>query len=320
MQVVIYHRNCQDGLFSALNFWNVYGDNQTVYIPASYGFLNNDDHETTLNKLLYKQNLPDRKLVDLILVDFCFSVEFFLYCKDVFRSVLILDHHESSKLNFLNHFKHFNTIEHGWIEFQPFNNTRIIFSENESGAKLSYMYLNPNKEIPYYIELVNDRDLWLHKYPETEQFFFGCELLAIITNPNFHAISQLVSSGLDSVLFLGKSYKSYLNVKIEKIAKSNAKPIPVVIDNNTYKGMIVNSYLDISSDLGNYLIHKYKVDVAFIYNINGKNDVQFSVRSITNLDSSVISKKFGGGGHRNSSGFYVKFDDLQKFLTEGVRV
>lgn len=320
MQVVVYHKNCQDGLFSALNFWNIHGDNDTIYVSASYGFIKDNDYEKALNTLLYKQNIPDKKLIDLILVDFCFPIDFFLYCKDVFRSILILDHHKTSKDSFINHFKEYSVIENDWIELQPFNNTRIIFSEKESGAKLSYMFLNPNKEIPYYIELVNDRDLWIHKYPETEHFFFGCEMMGLIVDPNFYSISQLVASGIDSIVYIGKAFEKYLNSKLEKISRSNAKPISVSINGQNYKGMIINSFLDIASDLGNYLIHKCKVDAAFIYTIKNNDDVQFSVRSISHLDSSVISRKFGGGGHVNASGFTVNLETLQKFLSEGISV
>jgi len=53
------------------------------------------------------------------------------------------------------------------------------------------------------------------------------------------------------------------------------------------------------SDLGNYLAEKYE-DLDFIILINVARSISY--RGIDKADLSVISKKYGGGGHKNAAG------------------
>ena len=75
---------------------------------------------------------------------------------------------------------------------------------------------------------------------------------------------------------------------------------------------VCNSNVDIS-DLGNY-IAKQGYQIGIIWG-RRKGQLIVSLRSIGDMDVSIIAKDFGGGGHKNASGFTLNtFMDLKKFL------
>ena len=318
MKVVLYHKNCQDGLFSAFNFWKKFGDKKNLYIPVNYGVFKNKKHSEVLSYIFHKSRNIDTSSVDLYVVDFCFPIEFLIFVKDFFRTITILDHHESSMNNYLEYFKNHKVLENGWIELKPFINVNVLFSKTESGALMTYRYLFPEKEVPYYIKLVSDRDLWEFKEKDTDHFYLGCEVLQFIVNPDFNEIEYMVEHKLHEIIGIGKKYQKYLESNIERISKSNAKFINIVIDGIVYDAAIVNSRLDIASDLGNYILKDLGVDIVLIFNIFKDGSVQFSVRSRKEVDSSVISTYYGGGGHKNASGFFATIEDLCKIMSNNL--
>lgn len=71
------------------------------------------------------------------------------------------------------------------------------------------------------------------------------------------------------------------------------------------------------SDVGAYLARENDVDFAFLYRTVG-NEVWVSLRSNrdgNNFDTSAVAKQYGGGGHRNASGFTANIYDFLKMLS-----
>ena len=117
-----------------------------------------------------------------------------------------------------------------------------------------------------------------------------------------------------NIIIEGGKYEKVHNERNEKIAKANIIDIEVILRGKRYKGGLVNSYLDVASDLCSNLISKRGYDIAIAYNIDNKGVVGCSLRSKKDLDSSLLSVMYGGGGHAQASGFSIPFKELNNII------
>ena len=315
MKVCLYHKNCNDGLFAAYACWLKF-KHEAIYIPVNYkpiqdmepqealDFIFNPEHGSKIDAIgnsHYKvsQVSPEKyKDIDLYVVDYSFPVNHFKHHGNLFKSVTILDHHDTAINAYLKEF--IGEKEGSRIRIISEPNINIIFATEESGAKLAYSYLFPEDPIPEIIELVSDRDLWKFKLKNTKAFHSGIKLLNI---ENFFNLNLTVKYSLSRILDIGGVFENELTSRISKIKKSGVTPISISIHGCVYNSAIINSYLDIGSDLCDSIISEgYSIVIA--YYVGKNNDVSYSVRSVPNLDSSIISKKYGGGGHLQASGFH----------------
>ena len=317
MKVVLYHSNCQDGFFAAATLFQLFGKD-ALYIPVGYkpiqdlgpyealAHLFNPKKEQELfekgnsvHKLSHVH--PDMyKDVELYIVDYSVPVEHFLVYTSLFKSVLMLDHHVTAVKSYMSHFSADESPE-GWIVMCPTENSKIVFSDKDSGAKLTHRYFHRNQSVPYYIELVSDRDLWQFKLSETDLFHYGVRLL---NEENIQKVLDYASTNFEFILNLGELQKKEIHTRIKSVKRHGVLPINVTIGEHSYKAAIINSNLDIASDLCNSTI-KEGYDIAMAYAIQNLDDVSFSVRSAKSVDSSLISLHFGGGGHAQASGFHA---------------
>ncbi|MDD3187604.1 MAG: DHHA1 domain-containing protein [Bacilli bacterium] len=90
-------------------------------------------------------------------------------------------------------------------------------------------------------------------------------------------------------------------------------------DKNIIKTQIFNYNVGVviaelyRSELGNQLSEKYKEELDFIIIIDFHRK-SFSMRTVTDVDLSIVSQKFGGGGHRKAAGFPMNTENLEIFL------
>jgi len=61
------------------------------------------------------------------------------------------------------------------------------------------------------------------------------------------------------------------------------------------------------------------VELAMRFREIAKNEYKVSMRSKGNIDSSKIASEFGGGGHKNASGFEMKIDNIEMFLKDLIK-
>jgi hypothetical protein len=127
-------------------------------------------------------------------------------------------------------------------------------------------------------------------------------------------IETLLNSFKNNIIIEGGKYEKVHNERNEKIAKANIIDIEVILCGKRYKGGLVNSYLDVASDLCSNLISKRGYDIAIAYNIDNKGVVGCSLRSKKDLDSSLLSVMYGGGGHAQASGFSIPFKELNNII------
>lgn len=331
MKVVLYHKNCQDGLFSAYNLWKVFGSKGTIYIDVNYkpiqdmeamealeyifnGYINSKE---TINQTKYnfendKVTIDDYSEMDLYIVDYSFPVEHFIKHIELFKSILVLDHHKTAIESYLKVFKNYKEKD-SVITIEPFSNSKIVFSKNESGAKLSYRYFNEGKEIPDYIELVSDYDLHTFNLKYTRAFNYGITMFEI---NSFNIMENLLKTSLHNIIYVGEKYDSLYNNRVRKITDSNLIDIIIKLNGVEYKGCLINTFPDNRNEVCTYAIKEKGYDIAITYNIYKQLDVSCSLRSKDGLDASYISLAFGGGGHEHASAFRIKLDQFTKIVND----
>lgn len=320
-QLVIYHKNCQDGLFSAYQFW--LKNPKAYFIDLGYQSTFKLSSDRLLNYILNHNNLPTDdisylKNVELYIVDFSLPYEVIKEFSSIFKSILILDHHKTSYENFSSNGT-IETIKNNWKKINLFPNCAFIYSEKESGAKLTYKYLNnisDDNDLPMYIKLVSDRDMWEFNFKDTNLFYYGIEF---VKPKSFEELDNLINEKFNDLLSYGKYVEINLNNYIKNLASSHLVYITGIniATNEHIRGGLINAELKHASELGSYIVNheklEHRVDFCIIFIISN-NNVLCSIRSRKEFDCSVIAKKYGGGGHKNSSGFSLSIEELFEIL------
>lgn len=263
MMKVLYHKNCLDGLGAAYAVWHRYG-NVPEYIPVAYG-----------------EEPPDVTDHDVIIVDFSYKREILIDMHTKAKSLLVLDHHKTAQ--------------------EDLEGLRFAqFDMEMSGAAMAWDYFHPGKKRPYVIDIIQDRDLWTFKYPETRdltaalyaRFKEGISLIRRAANADQEGLKVLIEQGA----VLNKVFDD----EVEQFIK-----YPTLIELCGIKGLVVNAPGRFASETGHPLAEQGGT-FGGIFFWSGKQNVwAFSIRSVKggNVDVSAIAKHFGGGGHFNAAGF-----------------
>lgn len=197
------------------------------------------------------------------------------------NKIILVDHHISSKekLSFFD--ETFFDIEH-------------------SAAVLSWKYLFPKKKIPLLFKYVEDIDLWKFNLPHSH------ELNCIVDNYDFtfENWTKLVNwfnnkKKLKELLKVGKIIFNYQNKLVKDIANKAE-----LVEFEKEKVLAVNTPILIS-EVGNYLLTKHNIPFSIIWHKATKK-ILVSLRSNGKRDVSKIAEKYGGGGHKNASGFVLE--------------
>lgn len=274
--LVIYHGNCADGFGAA---WCFHHQN-----PGAFNF----------HAGVYQNPPPDIEHGTVYLVDFSYkrSVVEELLKKN--NRIILIDHHKTA-------------IE----DLQPLIDDKSIqayVDVNRSGARLAWDYLFGREEdcseaMPKLIAHIEDRDLWRFNLPGTENI-----QATIFSYPyDFDVWTKLM---LDY-------HPDDLEIEGQAITRKHHKDIAELINVTTH-WMLIYGYLvpvanlpyTLTSDAGHALFKKYDAPFAGCYWDTPDGRV-FSLRSEdSRVDVSEIAKVFGGGGHRNASGFRVPYNKL----------
>lgn len=267
MIYVIYHKNCNDGTAAAHAAWLKFGDKAT-YIPMSYG-----DKMPEMHDLEY-----------LYIVDFSFKHDVMNKLnKDYPNKVMVIDHHKTALADL-------NGIPN------------CIFNMEKCGAVLCWNFFHPNKELPKFYKFIQDYDLWTKALPYTE------EATAYInsferTIKIFDEHVKTFDIDFDGVRTQGAAMLRYHTRDVDKVCSSARK--------HKWDGeidcIIVNTPAFLASDVGDALARK-NPDAKFMCCYSDTHDGfrYYSLRSKGEFDVSAIAAKFGGGGHKNASGFLIK--------------
>lgn len=256
MIYVLYHSPCQDGFGAAWAAWKKFGD-KAQYLPVSYG-----------KPLPF---LPDAEEVYILDFSYPKSVleELAKRCR-----VKVLDHHKTAQDDLKG------------LSFAEFDMQR-------SGAGMSWDFFHPHLPRPWLIDYVEDRDLWKHQLPHTQE-------ISLALSAHEFKFEEWNSLEFTQALDQGKVLMKYLNSLLQETVRHTQ-----IVSFLEFSNVAVVNASVLTSDLGEALHQKFP-DAPFvaIYFDTKEGKRKWSLRSKDHKqDVAAIASRFGGGGHRNSAGF-----------------
>jgi uncharacterized protein len=195
-----------------------------------------------------------------------------------------------------------------------------IFDMERSGAGLAWDYLFGKEKHsliythvwhyaqprPWYIDYVEDRDLWRFKMPESE----AVNAYIMTFQYDMKSWDEMVKTDLRDAITKGKAVLLQINKYVREVVKQ-VQDGKIAVGDKTYTVGVVNApYMNIS-EIGHALAHRWDIGLGWFE--RGDNIIQFSLRSVGDKDVSVVAQQYGGGGHKNTAGFQLP-------LAEGRRV
>jgi len=316
--LVVYHKNCMDGLGAAASYSTLVKANlkeDMVFKAIQHG-------EPAKENFMKNLTEDEKNCSELVFLDFSLDKEQILETCNYFEKVLVIDHHK--------------TAEADLQDLDNIKNLELIFDMTKSGAMLTWEYVYSKypkigEIIPIeFIQYIQDRDLWYWDMFESKAFSEGLRL-AVDRQKNklYKQNISLTDEEIELNAFL--VICTYLEIgeiteigkilleKTESMVNSKIKMDKLKSvwfgDLNTGVEVLMLNATENISEIGNAICLKYNVP-AMMYFILETGEVVFSLRSTDDLpDVSKIAKAYGGGGHRNACGFKGDLNLLGMFLS-----
>ncbi|CAF2213235.1 hypothetical protein YC2023_093535 [Brassica napus] len=313
---VLYHYPCHDGVFAALAAHLYFAANST---PSLF-FPNTVYSPITISQL------PLQDISHLYLLDFTGPPGFVQQVSPKVDSVVILDHHKTA----------IDTL--GDVSTTCKNVTKVL-DITRSGATIAFDYFTQKlkeetrgncremsdfKRMRRVFEYIEDADIWKWKLPESKAFNSGIIDLGIEYNFNQNSslFQQLLSLDHDSVINRGKES---LCRKHKLIHEALEHSYEIVLGGAEEFGrcLAVNGdeIAELRSELGNHLAEKSKnlklrgvgAVVYRVPELGDETKLKISLRSVAEEDTTVVSQRFGGGGHKNASSFLLSSTEFEQW-------
>lgn len=314
---VLYHKNCNDGLIAALNFYAYFKEHDELdYV--------------TFKPVQHGEGLPDESLLkgrEVFVVDFSYPRQDMAKLVELATEVILLDHHETAIQNLFTGkewLQNHPTTKRNQSEGEYLKTSAratILINKNRSGATLAYdevgMYIdndNVREILDYLSNRAEDRDNWVFDYNDSKavhQYIksLGSDLKVVY--------DKLFSGDINDVFSeVNKAQvRVYMHQELtEKYAKL-AKPISFM----GYTVPAINVPSDFSSAVGDIL--DKGAAFAIMYTVTDQK-VLVSLRSdkVNGVDVQEIASVFSGGGHRNAAGFSIEHSELSSLLEGRINV
>lgn len=267
-----YHAGCPDGFGAAWAVWRAWGDGAR-YVPRGHGPEQRRDlHPGEL--VAFTDIAPDNE-----------------YLRDLAESaaqVLVLDHHLSACERYQSDPSLENVMrDHGH---------RVVFDLGRSGAVLAWRAFHPDAPPPPLLEYVQDQDLWNWALPRS------AEVNAAIGahERDFETWERLAARSPED---LAKEGEPILRAQRAEVDRLLQQVHPVSVAEHRVEAVNAQNH---RSHIGHVLAKRaaYGHPIGVVYRIQGRQ-VDASIYSIGDVDVSVLAGRYGGGGHRNASGFSV---------------
>ncbi|KAF8046989.1 hypothetical protein N665_3272s0003 [Sinapis alba] len=313
---VIYHYPCHDGVFAALAAHLYFSANS---IPSLF-FPNSVYSPITMSQL------PLQEISHLYLLDFTGPPGFVQQVSPNVDNVVILDHHKTAIENL------------GDVSSTCKNVTKVLDIER-SGATIAFDYftqklmeksrgncreMNDFKRMRRVFEYIEDADIWTWKLPESKAFNSRIVDLGIEydLNQNQTLFQQLLSLDHESVINRGKES---LSRKHKLIHEALEQSYEIVLGGDEEFGRCLavsaDEIAELRSELGNQLAEKSKrmrlrgvgAVVYRVPELEDETKLKISLRSVAEEDTTHVSQRFGGGGHKNASSFLLSAMEFEQW-------
>jgi nanoRNase/pAp phosphatase (c-di-AMP/oligoRNAs hydrolase) len=293
--IVIYHSPCDDGFGAAWAAWKRWGDS-VEYVPATYG-----------------KPAPDVAGKHVLMADFSYKRLELEAMAQSAKSIIILDHHKTAR-DELAPFQYGASNSRGAMSIDDVPAVMIataefqkpavaaVFDMDRSGARMTWDFCHPDKDVPELIRLIEDRDLCRFDYPQTRAFSLWLRSHRYDFQTWDRIAQQMDSAAAADIMRQAIAIEGFYDQKISEIAatarwlKINNIPVPVA-----------NCTWAFASDVAHALLVKHpEAAFAATYYDRGDGARTYSLRSEDERDDvSVHARRYGGGGHRNAAGFEV---------------
>lgn len=274
--LVIYHGHCMDGFTAAWAMWLKYPDAE--FVAGVYG-----------------QEPPDYDGRDVYLLDFSYKRDVLERIALYATRLVVLDHHKTAQADL-----------DGFAEsFTPDQlvDVALRFDMDKSGARLAWEWFHPGTEVPLFVRIVEDRDLWRFALPDSKALnaaFFSYEY-------DFETWNDLRRS-CDNY----DNYNALLGAGVG-IERAQAKNVKELVEKLRYQRWLgphsgipfANLPYVFASDAGNLMAQNAPFAATYFQQADGWFNV--SLRSIEGgMDVSEVAARYGGGGHKHAAGFRVR--------------
>ncbi|KAL5721802.1 hypothetical protein ACHQM5_005400 [Ranunculus cassubicifolius] len=313
---VLYHYPCPDGVFAALaaHLYFSATSQPVMFFP------------NTVYNPIKPEDLPIDDIQDVYLLDFVGPSGFVPKISSLVNSVIILDHHKTA-------LEMFSTNTHIGE-----NVTKIIDIER-SGATIAYDYFKKKyREEGFGSELVSmdklvkveqlykyieDGDLWRWALPNSKAFSSGMKDLnhefSVRSNPAI--FDQLLALDPQSVINQGIQSLSHKQKLIDEVLNQSYK---IALGKGEFGHCLAvdaDSVSELRSELGHQLAIKSHDQSlrgigAVVYRVpelESKDMLKISLRSVESEDTTPISEAFRGGGHQHASSFMLSCAEFQEW-------
>ncbi|WP_341796195.1 MULTISPECIES: phosphohydrolase [unclassified Pseudomonas] len=292
----IYHGNCADGFGGAWVVRKALGE-QVEFVAGAHG-----------------QEPPDVEGKDVIIVDFSYKYEVMARMSWKANSIIILDHHKSAAED-LGKFPPFHagvrvdgrhpdgSVALGWESAHIFMNSQnspaiaCCFDMNRSGAMLAWNHFFPGQEPPMLLRHIEDRDLWLFQLDGTREIQAN-----LFSYPyDFEVWDTLMATDVQSLRSDGAAIERKHQKDVAELVAVTKRRLVI----GGHDVPVASLPYTLTSDAGHLMAQGEPFAACYWDTPDGR---VFSLRSTDEgMDVSEIAKQYGGGGHRNASGFRVPF-------------
>lgn len=294
----LYHANCADGFVAAWVVGKAYGFDNVEFIEAKYG------HKP-----------PDLTGRNVVIVDFSYKPEVLLPAIKNAKSVTMIDHHISAMH------------EWGRVADLP-HNLSVHFNIDHSGASFAWALYFPNDPAPRIVNHVRDYDLWKFEINFTKALITSIwaskefkrrdlSLLTRLEDDEFY--NRMIQDGHLILKTQNDIIESMIETGNHRFCKvAGAVRVPVMHVSATLandSGVQLNRVAakDLSSRIhfgSKDRMPKGAGSFSATYTENWEGLYRkFSLRSHDAYDYAMdvtkVAGRFGGGGHKASSGFHV---------------
>lgn len=275
---VLYHSHCFDGFGAHYAAWKKFGNN------AQYHAVN------------YNQPVPDGVEDEVYILDFSYPRDVLETLRSRCKTLVVLDHHHTAKEA---------------LEGFP----GATFDMDQSGAVLAWKYFHPGTSVPRVLQLIQDGDLWKFELPGTKALRAALPLLKFEVE-SLDLLAKDDTAGqvaLSRFLEKGNSILQLEDVEILSRVPSKVRVVRLF----GFKCGCINVDTLISRT-GDAIVHSKELgcDMALMFGVHGPDKVALSFRASkeTDVDVSVVARKFSGGGHKKAAGARCTLEELSQIL------
>ena len=294
--LVIYHKNCADGMAAAWAAYTYFG-NTAEYLAMNY---NDPAVKLENNSLTFPVPLSGRRV---FILDFSFKPGIHAAIVAEAAEVVWLDHHKTAFED--------RGLDPTRAYEQRTGRDVCVLDPHMSGCLIAWNFFHPESAPPFALRLIDDLDRWVWQYGADTRNF----ATALRSKPlSLDHIAQAVDN-VDKLIEHGAAMNTLFD---QQLADITLKPMRLELRASStqdhaglaWAGLAVNCTPQFASEAGNKLADKSGTfGATWCAGDNGK--IFFSLRSIGDYDVSEIARFYGGGGHKNAAGFNIPFHCLK---------